>query len=100
MKADAEMILKETYPILNNANEQLDKLNRGDISEIKQNNNPHHMIKFAIECIAILLDEKPDYDQCKKTILSDAYLLTKLKKLNCEKITFKTQEKIRNKCIF
>ncbi len=35
MKGEAELILKEALPILTVAMEQLDKLNRGDISEIK-----------------------------------------------------------------
>ena len=41
LKGEADIILKEAYPVLQNAIEQLDKLNRGDISEIKANNNPH-----------------------------------------------------------
>ncbi len=35
LKSEADIILKEAKPILQNAVEQLDKLNRGDISEIK-----------------------------------------------------------------
>ena len=35
LKSEADIILKEAQPILQNAVEQLDKLNRGDISEIK-----------------------------------------------------------------
>lgn len=37
LKAEADQILKEAQPIYQAALEQLDKLNRGDISEIKMN---------------------------------------------------------------
>ena len=35
LKGEAEIIYKDALPILHSAIEQLDKLNRGDISEIK-----------------------------------------------------------------
>ena len=56
LKGEAEIIYKDAIPFLNSAVEQLDKLNRGDLSEIKNNNNPHQLIKFALECVAIFLD--------------------------------------------
>jgi dynein heavy chain len=87
MKSDADKILKDAEPILKNAVEQLDKLNRGDISEIKSNNNPHALVKYTIECVAILLEEKTDWDHIKKNVLSDAGLLGKLKNLKGENIT-------------
>ena len=65
----------------------MDKLNRGDISEIKANNNPHAMVKFAVECVAILLEERTDWDHIKKNILGDAALLNRLKNLKSENIT-------------
>lgn len=81
LKSEADIILKEAQPILQNAIEQLDKLNRGDISEIKQNNNPHALVKYTMECVAILLDEKTEWDHIKKVILGDASLLSRLKNL-------------------
>lgn len=100
MKADADRILKEAEPILKNAVEQLDKLNRGDISEIKSNNNPHALVKYTIEAVAILLEEKTDWDHIKKNVLSDAGLLGKLKNLKGENITQKTKDKIKKKSTF
>jgi hypothetical protein len=35
LKGEAEIIYKDALPILQNAIEQLDKLSRGDLSEIK-----------------------------------------------------------------
>ena len=58
MKDDADKILNEAKPILENAVKALDTLNRGDIAEIKNNNNPHALVKFTLECVVILLDEK------------------------------------------
>jgi len=97
MKSEADKILKEAEPILKNAVEQLDKLNRGDISEIKSNNNPHALVKYTIECVAILLEEKTDWDHIKKNVLSDAGLLGKLKNLKGENITPKTKALIKAK---
>jgi dynein heavy chain len=62
----------------------LDKLNRSDLSEIKMNNNPHAMIKFAVECIAVVFELGSDWESCKKNILSDVNLLSKLKNLDCK----------------
>lgn len=78
--------------------EKLDSLNRGDIGEIKTNNNPHQIIKFTMECVAILLEEKTDWDHIKKNILGDASLLSRLKNLKGENITQKTKEKLTKKC--
>ena len=75
----------------------MDKLNRGDISEIKSNNNPHVLIKFAMECVAILLDEKVEWDHIRKTLLGDPNLLSKLKNLKCELINPTTKDKIKKK---
>jgi dynein heavy chain len=98
IKADADRTLKEAEPILKNAVEQLDKLNRGDISEIKSNNNPHALVRYTMECVAILLEEKTDWDHIKKQVLSDAGLLGKLKNLKGENIKDSTKAKIKKKC--
>jgi len=51
-----------------------------------------------MECVAILLDEKTDWDYIKKTILGDASLLSRLKNLKGENISIKTKEKLVKKC--
>lgn len=55
------------------------------------------MVKYTIEAVAILLEEKTDWDHIKKNVLSDAGLLGKLKNLKGENITPKTKEKIKKK---
>ena len=100
LKGEAEIIYKDAIPILNIAIEQLDKLTRGDISEIKNNNNPHVLIKYALELVAILLDEKTEWDHIKKNILSDAGLLFKLKNIKTDNVSLKTRQTIKQKCNF
>ena len=50
-----------------------------------------------MECVAILLDEKTDWDHIKKSILGDASLLTKLKNIRGESITLPMKEKLKKK---
>ena len=45
------------------------------------------MVKFDVECVAILLEERTDWDHIKRVILGDASLLSKLKNLKGENIT-------------
>ena len=51
------------------------------------NNNPHALVKYTMECVAVLLEEKTDWDHIKRVILGDASLLSKLKNLKGEKNT-------------
>ena len=64
------------------------------------NNNPHVLVKFSIECIAVLLEEKTDWDHCKKHILRDTNLLNKLKNINCDALPNAVKEKFKKKCKF
>ena len=50
-----------------------------------------------MECVAILLEEKTDWDYIKKQILGDASLLSRLKNLKGENITPATKEKLKKK---
>jgi len=97
LKGEADQIYKDALPMLQGAMDQLDKLSRGDIGEIKQNNNPHPLVRFAAECIAIFLEEKPDWENIKKNVLSDAGLLMKLKSLKLESMTPATRKNIQQK---
>ena len=36
------------------------------VSEIKANNNPHALVLFTLECVAVLFEEKQDWDSIKK----------------------------------
>ena len=57
-KKQADRILNDALPALHAANQALNTLNRNDISEIKMNQKPHEQVKFTLECVNILLQEK------------------------------------------
>ena len=98
MKAEADKILDAALPTLQAAQEALNTLNRNDISEIKGNNNPHAIVKFTLECVAVLFEEKIDWDSIKK-ILADPNFLSRMKNLNVYNLNPKTQAKIKAKIL-
>lgn len=81
MKDEADKTLSEALPTLELANEALNTLNRNDISEIKNNNKPHPLVKFSLECVAILLEEKTDWEEGIKKFLADPNFLSRMKNL-------------------
>ena len=95
-KEEADKKLNDAMPILNAATEALNTLNRNDISEIKSQPNPHVLVKFTLECVAILLDERSDSDSIKK-LLADPNFLSRMKTLKAENITKSIQDKIKKK---
>ncbi|MFO0131890.1 MAG: hypothetical protein ACK52J_05405 [bacterium] len=50
-----------------------------------------------MECVAVLLDEKTEWEHIKKSILSDASLLSRLKNIKGENITTAIKEKLKKK---
>lgn len=65
--------------------EALNTINKNDISEIRSNNNPSPIVRFTLECVAILFEEKLDWDSIKK-LLADPNFLSKMKGLDVGKI--------------
>ena len=51
-----------------------------------------------MECVAVLMDEKTEWDHIKRVILSDANLLSKMKNLKGENINAQTKEKLKKRC--
>lgn len=51
-----------------------------------------------MECIALLFEEKQEWDHIKKVILSDANLLSKLKNYKGENMAPNVKEKLKKKC--
>ncbi|CAD8076520.1 unnamed protein product [Paramecium sonneborni] len=97
-KAEAEKFLNEAIPTLNAALEALNTINKNDISEIRSNNNPSPIVRFTLECVAILFEEKLDWDSIKK-LLADPNFLQKMKALDINRIKPNTQNKIKAKII-
>ena len=55
------------------------------------------LVKISVECIAILLEVPSDWESCRKIVLADASLLSKMKNLNCEKIKAEVIAKIKKR---
>ena len=60
------------------------------------NQNPHLQVKFTLECVSILLQEKEDWEVIRKTI-SDVNFITRLKNLDVYNIPSKVEENIKKK---
>lgn len=83
-------------PTLNAAIEALNTLNRNDIAEIKQNNKPHPLVLFTLECVNILLSEKSDW-QSIKSVLADPSFLSRLQNYDVYSIPLKVEKAIKSK---
>lgn len=88
--------MNEALPALHAANEALNTLNRNDISEIKMNQNPHAQVKFTLESVSVLLQEKEDWESVRKTI-SDINFISRLKNLDVYHIPAKVEQIIKAK---
>ena len=60
------------------------------------NQNPHLQVKFTLECVSILLQEKEEWEAIRKTI-SDVNFITRLKNLDVYNIPLKVEEIIKKK---
>jgi len=96
MKEEADKVLQAALPTLQAANESLNILDRKVISEIKSNNNPHDLVKFALECVNCLFDEKQDWDAIKK-VLADPNIVSRMKNLDVYNIKDSVERKIKKK---
>ena len=53
-----------------------------------------------MEAVAIMLEEKTEWEHIKKNILGDANLLSKLKNLKGENMTPDTKAKLKKKSLY
>lgn len=60
------------------------------------NQNPHAQVKFTLESVSILLQEKEDWEAVRKTI-SDINFITRLKNLDVYHIPAKVEQIIKAK---
>ena len=68
VQQDAQADLDEAMPILDAALKALDQINPRDIAEIRTFAAPAALIKFTLEAVSVLLQEKTDWDSIKKTL--------------------------------
>ena len=55
--AEVELKIRKAEPLLQEANDSMLTLKRGELSELRNNSNPHPLIKFTLENMVILLGE-------------------------------------------
>lgn len=60
------------------------------------NQNPHAQVKFTLECVSILLQEKEDWETIRK-IISDIGFISRLKNLDVYNISEKVENTLKNK---
>lgn len=60
------------------------------------NQNPHMQVKFTLESVSILLQEKEDWESVRKTI-SDVNFISRLKNLDVYNIPAKVEDIIKKK---
>jgi dynein heavy chain len=81
-------------PALNEALKALDQINKSDISEIKTFPSPPALVRYTLETVCILLNEKPDWDNIKR-ILSQTNFIDRLKGFDKDNIPKPILVKVR-----
>lgn len=71
VQRDAQADLDEALPVLESALRALDQINPRDIAEIRTFQAPALLIKYTLEAVSILLQEKTDWDTIKRTLNND-----------------------------
>ncbi|GMH50243.1 hypothetical protein TrRE_jg3287 [Triparma retinervis] len=72
--ADAEADLAVAMPALEKAMEEVDKLDKGSISEIKAYASPPKPVATTLECVMIFMGNKTDWASAKKAIGASDFL--------------------------
>jgi len=57
MMAEVEEKIQKAEPILQEANDSMQTIKRTELSELRNNSNPHPLIRFTLENMVILLGE-------------------------------------------
>jgi dynein heavy chain len=95
VQAQSQAALDEAMPALKEAESAVSNINSGHIAEIKGFSAPHELIKFTLECVSILLQEKPDWDSVKRTMQND--FINRLLKFERDDIPKPVLRKVRQK---
>lgn len=74
IQEEAQAALDVAIPALNEAIAALDQINKDDISKIKSYPSPPTLVRFTLECICLLLQEKPDWNNIKKMLSSMGFI--------------------------
>ena len=85
-KTDAEEQLAEALPALERARKALERLNKEDVTEIRQFANPPQAVQYVCACVAYLKGYKQaDWKTCRG-MMSDTNFLQSLQNLDVDNI--------------
>ena len=91
---DAQADLDVAMPALYKALGALDKLEKSDITEIKQFNNPPEMVAFVMSAVCLLLGKKTDW-KAAKSLLGEMNFMDQLKNYDKDNIPPKVIKKLK-----
>ncbi len=92
--ADAEADLEIAMPALNMAMEEVEKLDKSSISEVKAYMKPPPAVEMVLAAVMVLFKEKTDWGTAKKKI-SEANFLTQIKLFDRDNVTQATVQKVK-----
>lgn len=91
--AEAEADLAVALPALQNALDQVEKLDKSSITELKAYANPPPAVEQVLSCVMILLDKPTGWVNAKK-IMGQTNFLSNLKSYNKDDVNDKTLNKV------
>jgi dynein heavy chain len=92
--ADAEAELEIALPALEKAMEEVEKLDKGSVSEMKAYTQPPKAVQTVMIAVMTLMGKPPDWVTAKKT-LNEANFLQQIKGFNKDNITNSILSKIK-----
>ena len=91
---DAEADLAIALPALENALEQVDKLDKSAVSEVKAYTSPPPLVETVMHAVMIFFGKKPEWTVAKK-MLSEANFLTQIKTFDKDHVSQSINNKIK-----
>ncbi|XP_043266980.1 dynein axonemal heavy chain 6 [Venturia canescens] len=96
LELDARKDLEAALPALQEAQKALEALNKNDIIEIKVFNKPPNLVRFVMEAVCLLLDEKTDWPSAKRVLADPAHFLERLMTYPKDDISDKLLKKLQD----
>eukprot|EP01029_Cantina_marsupialis_P005820 TRINITY_DN1630_c1_g4_i2.p1 TRINITY_DN1630_c1_g4~~TRINITY_DN1630_c1_g4_i2.p1 ORF type:complete len:1526 (+),score=559.26 TRINITY_DN1630_c1_g4_i2:3370-7947(+) len=94
IKQDAEADLAKALPALENAMEEVNKLEKKDITEVKSYTKPPDDVQMVLSAVMILFGEKPEWASAKKK-LSETNFLSQIKSYDRDNVPNSMLTKIK-----
>jgi dynein heavy chain, axonemal len=91
---DAENELSVALPALERAMEEVDRLDKNSVSEVKAYTKPPLLVETVMQAVMIFFNRQPDWATAKRT-LSEANFIQQIKSFDKDNISQSTTNKIR-----